>query len=106
MGEGERLLVAGRLLRQVKEVTSLTSLHKAVMKKAEIAQQVIDVHTKPAHGDPTWKKQSETHGNRDTLIYYKVEGRSRLTCRIETPIEASLLVPLLAVCNESQIYDT
>lgn len=104
--EGERLLVAGRLLRQVKEESSLTPFHQAVMKKAEIAQQVIDVHIKPAHDDPTWKRQSEMHGDRDTIIYYKMEGRSKLTCRIETPIETSLLVPLLAVCNESEIYDT
>lgn len=60
----------------------------------------------PAEEDTEWKKQAESHGNRDTIIYYKVEGHSKLICRIETPIEASLLVPLMAVFNESELYET
>ncbi|CAB9501105.1 expressed unknown protein [Seminavis robusta] len=103
--EEERLLVAARLLRQVEKQESLTPGHCRVMEQAQVIQNVIDVHLKPAQDDPTWKKQTESHGHWDTLIYYKVEEHSKLTCRIETPIEASLLVPLLAVFNESELYD-
>ena len=104
--EGERLLVAARLLRQVKEADALTDHHKAVIHKAKLIQDTIDIHLQPPTIDEGWKKQTESHGNRDTIIYYKVEDSSKLTCRIETPIESSLLVPLLAVFNETELYDT
>ena len=84
---------------------SLTPLQNKVIVKAKLIKDLIHVHLKSAEHDPTWKKQSESHGNRDTIIYYKVEDY-KLTCRIETPIEASLLVPLLAVIVESDLYDT
>ncbi len=53
-----------------------------------------------------WTKQGESHGQHDFTIYYKVEDASRLTCRIESPIPHSLLVPLLSVLNESALYHT
>jgi len=105
-----RLLVAARLLKQVQnggQHELLTDLHKSVIAKAKMIQDVIDLHLEPPTTvDSEWKKQGESHGNRATVIYYKVEGHSQLTCRIETPIESSLLVPLLAVMNESELYDT
>lgn len=104
--EGERLLVAARLLGKVQNQDLLTPDHHIVIKKAKMIQDVIDIHMVSAEEDKTWKKQGESHGNRDTIIYYKVEDSSKLICCIETPIEASLLVPLLAVFNESELYET
>jgi len=70
-------------------------------------ERVIGIHLKPPTLEDGWKKQTEVHGNRDTIIYYKVEDPSKLICRIETPIEASLLVPFLAVIQGTQLfYDT
>lgn len=102
--EAERLLSAARLLEKVEKKDLLTADHQEVMKRAKTIRDIVDVHMKSAEEDTTWKKQGESHGNRDTIIYYKVE-QSQLTCRIETPIEASLLLPLLAVCNESELYE-
>jgi hypothetical protein len=52
-----------------------------------------------------WIKQSESHGKNGAFtIYYKIEEGSRLTCRIESPIPSSHLVPLLSVLNESGLY--
>lgn len=53
-----------------------------------------------------WMKQGETHGKYDFTVYYKVEEGARLTCRVESPIPASLLVPILSVLNESDLYET
>ena len=104
---GERLLVAARLLQQVqKKEDLLTEHHKVVIHKAQLVQETIDIHLQPPTKEEGWKKQTESHGNRDTIIDYKVEGSSKLTCRIETPIESSLLVPLLAVFNESDLYQS
>jgi hypothetical protein len=58
-----------------------------------------------APGDD-WIKQGESHGkNGDFTIYYKVQEGARLTCRIESPIPTSHLVPLLSVLNESELYE-
>lgn len=58
-----------------------------------------------APGDD-WIKQGESHSkNGDFTIYYKVEDGARLTCRIESPIPTSHLVPLLSVLNESELYE-
>jgi hypothetical protein len=99
----ERLLVAARLLGKVKNQQLLLDSHKNVIRKAKILQNVIDEHLKPP--EEGWNKQGESHGARDTIIYYKVEEYSKLTCRIETPIESSLVVPMLSVFEESDLYE-
>ena len=53
-----------------------------------------------------WKKQSETHGHRDFVVFYHLTQDNLLISRIECPIESSLLVPVIAVFNESQLYST
>jgi len=54
-----------------------------------------------------WIKQGEQHGGRhDFAMYYKVSDTNQITCRLETPIEPSLLIPILAVLNESELYKT
>ena len=54
-----------------------------------------------------WIKQGEQHdGRHDFAMYYKVSPTNQITCRLETPIEPSLLVPILAVLNESELYQT
>lgn len=101
----ERLLQAARLLRQVRDPSCLTNLHQKMLKNAKIVEHSVgEMFSTPNGGD--WKKQGESHGHYDTSIYYKVQSGARLTCRIETPIPSSLLVPLLSVLNESSLYHT
>lgn len=104
----DRLLVAARLLRRVKVQTLLNALHHDVLYKAQLLEEVIALHLQPPSQDRPWKKQSESHGHRDTIIHYQFQemDKSQLKFRIETPIESSLLVPLLAIMNESELYDT
>ena len=130
--EKEELLQAARLLRQVqqpKEVQNemlFTSLHYKILHNAAIIEQAVQDFLKSPEdedededdhniqdndnygGNNSWIKQGESHvGNYDTSIYYKIEHGScaaKLTCRIETPIPTELLVPLLAVLNESSLY--
>jgi hypothetical protein len=43
----------------------------------------------------------------DTLLYYKVhDSSSAISCRIDSTLDESLLVPLLSVFNESDLYST
>lgn len=100
----DRLLEAARLLRKVKNQALLEERDRQLLKKAEkFEAAVADLTSSPSAG---WTKQSESHGHRDTIIYYKVDDAARLTARIETPIEPSLLAPLISVFNESELYDT
>jgi hypothetical protein len=99
----ERLLAAARLLRQVQEDASLTQFHQRLLHNAEICEKAVTELLSEPSSDG-WKKQGESHGHYDTSIYYKVEPGARLTCRMETPIPSSLLVPLLSVLNESNLY--
>ena len=99
----EQLLEAARLLEKVHDQRRITERHHRIIKTAKDCQDsVVDLIGDPDEG---WIRQGESHGDDiDTLIFYKLEGSARLTCRIETPIEQSLLVPLLSVLNEVDLY--
>ncbi|KAI2501288.1 hypothetical protein MHU86_13151 [Fragilaria crotonensis] len=99
----DRLLAAARILQRVLDTSKLTSKHLWILQKSMRAEQVVrELSAEP--GDE-WSKQGESHGRYDTVIYYKVVD-SMLTARIETPIEQSLVIPLLAVFNETELYTT
>jgi hypothetical protein len=100
----ERLLQAARLLRRVEDPKYLTERHHKLLKTAEIVEQAVGELLAAPNGD--WKKQGESHGDYETSIYYKVDSGARLTCRMESPIPSSLLVPMLSVLNESSLYHT
>lgn len=125
---GERLLRAADELRRL-PAEQRTARHERILEMADnfedaIADLIEDQTTTTAAGSGGsgsgvgggggggWKKQGESHNSkRDTLIYYKLDkddkdNSARLTCRIETPIEASLLVPILSVLNETSLYET
>jgi hypothetical protein len=60
------------------------------------------------HPDPAGGGSSSLSGlNMDTLMYYKVHDlSSAISCRIDSTLDPSLLVPLLSVFNESDLYAT
>jgi hypothetical protein len=99
----ECLLVAARLLARVKDTSKFTDSHEWILKQAKRAELVVQELTHEP-GDE-WTKQGESHGVYDTIIYYKVVN-SMLTARIETPIDHSLVVPLISVFNETELYST
>jgi len=124
----EQLLAAARLLETLDSKSSLLKeSHRDTLKSAAafqaaiadlLGQPLLDQPDSDAAAAPTnnnnntktyndndcWKKQGESHGEFDTAIYYKVDDAARLTCRIDTPIPSSLLVPLLSVLNEVDLY--
>jgi hypothetical protein len=102
----ERLFEAVKLIEAVKDESLLTDRHRDVIASCEDIEMAIrDLLGDPMDDASGWKKQSESHGKRDTIVY-SIDDKSQLTCRIETPIETSLLVPLLAVLNETDLYST
>ncbi|CAB9507005.1 expressed unknown protein [Seminavis robusta] len=79
------------------------SLEKAALE----IQQVLDDHLQNPEEQGGWKRQTIMHGRkRDTAVYNRMNDQQEITVRMETPIEASLLVPLLATLNETNLYTT
>ena len=110
LAKDDKLLSAARLLKGI-DNCHFEPIHHHILREAEIFQALLDEstdhHTSNAnnHHDE-WIKQGESHGRHDFCIYYKISSTNQLTCRIETPIFPSLLVPLLSVLNESELYST
>lgn len=99
----DRLLQAARALRRVEDQSVLSEKQQwALSKAAEVETIVEDLGVEPG---PEWSKHGENHGRFDTIVYYKVV-ESRLTARLETPIDPELLVPLISVLNETELYTT
>lgn len=99
----ECYLKAARLFEKVSDKSLLSDLDKHALSVAERCKE-IKQELFEKFEDGGWHKQSEIHGHRDTCIYYKVNKDSSLLVRIETPIESSLLNPLLSVFSESDLY--
>ena len=104
----QRHVKAAKLLRSVSEPSKLTAQHHRILAMADAAEQIYRELSQPHPvGEGGWSQVGNRHGHRHTVVYYKVTEETRaVTLRIETPIEASLLVPLLAVINESDLYVT
>jgi hypothetical protein len=114
----ERLLEAARLLRQVRNTSLLEEnnnidfhFHRKLLESADVVEQATKELLGAPAVDGDWKKQGESSSGRyDSTIYYKllqeVGVGAKLTCRAETPVPTSLLIPLLSVLNESGLYHT
>lgn len=127
----DQILAAARLMKKAvssdpsNNGTNLTEEDVAFLKEVETKSALIDhiitdllsnpeAPKEDATGDDnnvdfqpteeTWIKQGESHGDRDTIMYYQVTEDLQLKCRMETPIESSLLVPLLSVLVETDLY--
>lgn len=99
----DRLIDALLEFRKVQDANLLSASHKEGIFKGEYIEEVYQKLESPA--SEGWSKQGESHGHRDFITCYKVENGGKLWCRIESVIEASLYVPLLAVLNETDLYE-
>jgi hypothetical protein len=102
----KRLLNAAAELRQVKDHENLfTDRHKMMLRWAELVESGIEKMLQDPEKDGSpWIKQNERHGHRNFLVFYQVTEENQLIARIDCAFESSLLVPLLAVFNESELY--
>lgn len=98
----ERILEAAKYLRKLSNPDALQKRHRLMLKRAEMVEDGIQKNMSPP--EDGWNIQTQWNGDFDTVIYYKIDDEGRLTSRIETPIESSLLIPLISVFNESELY--
>ncbi|KAL7478102.1 hypothetical protein ACHAW6_003881 [Cyclotella cf. meneghiniana] len=113
--ENDKILSATRLLLRINNTSCFEPIHHRILNEGLLFQQLLDESNDHHHTDNTticasskdeWIKQGERHGRHNFCIYYKLSTSNHLTCRIETPIPSELLVPLLSVLNESELYQT
>jgi len=106
--EEERLLKSAEALRNVKDKENiLTDRHQSILRWAEIIESGIDsLLQEPEKDGGPWIKQKESHGHRDFLVFYQLTKDNQLVARLDCAFESSLLVPLLSVFNESDLYSS
>ena len=90
----DKIMSAMRLLQTVPS-SCYKPIHHHIQREGLIFEKLLD-QSNDHHSDE-WIKQGEQHGMFNFCMYYKVSKENQLTCRIETPICAELLVPLLSV---------
>ncbi|GAX13238.1 hypothetical protein FisN_17Hh173 [Fistulifera solaris] len=100
----ERYLEAARHLREVQDMTKLTTQFRHALLWADEMESRLKREREGAFVAHGWKKQGEAHANYDFVTYHKVDLNNRLTVRIELILESSMVVPLLAVLNETNLY--
>lgn len=102
-----RFLAAGRCFEAVVDKTKLSASHLRVLEMANVTRETIPLLISPNPTECGWTQNGEKHGFRNTMIYYRVKRpQNIIVSRLETPIECSLLSPLLSVMNESSLYHT
>lgn len=120
--EDDKLLLAAHSLRGIDE-RAMRSVHLEILREAKAFERVLRDSTAPVagegegDGDGGWTKQGEHSGRHNFCIYYKLgdppsrgggggTGGQELSCRLETALHSDMLVPILSVLNESELYAT
>lgn len=102
----ERLLKAAEVLKQVKDQDNkFTDHHRMILRWAELVESGMEnLLQDPEQDGSPWIKQREQHGHRDFLVFYQLTENNQLASRIDCAFESSLLIPLLSVFNESDLF--
>ena len=111
--QDDKLLQAARILRtsfDLEEVTC-SKQRSTIVQHADACEKLVDIFKSDAENPENgWSKVDGGRGKKshgDTKVYYKTNANcTRLECRLETPIDESLLIPIISVLNESQLYHT
>ena len=124
LAKDDKLLLAAYTLHGI-DNRHLQPLHHDILREAALFKELLrdnttyleDENNNNNHGG--WIKQGQHHGRHNFSIYYKLNnnnnnnksssrsgggGGQELSCRLETVIHSDLLVPLLSVLNESELY--
>lgn len=107
----DKMIAAAELLDGI-DPNYFEPVHHIIVKEARVLRGVLrDCSSNPNH-DEGWTKRVEKHGKYHFSLETKLKRYSDgctdthdvLTFRVVTPIESSMLVPVLSVLNESELY--
>jgi len=109
----DKMIAAAELLDGI-DPNYFEPVHHIIVKEARVLRGVLrDCSSNPNH-DEGWTKRVEKHGKYHFSLETKLkrynysdgctDNYDVLTFRVVTPIESSMLVPVLSVLNESELY--
>jgi len=106
----DKLLLAAHLLHGIDD-RHLQPVHRDILREAAMFKDLLQDNTTSLdqnnYGE--WIKQGQHTGRHNFTIHYKMNkssGGQELSCRLETVVHSDLLVPILSVLNESELYAT
>jgi hypothetical protein len=108
-GAVDQILASARCLRQIQNCSEnciqLEQRHLSILEVAvRVEATISDISAIPDNN--TWTKLNDVHHGKRMIVYYKLGEERRIQSRIEFTIDWSLLVPLLAVLIETELYNT
>jgi len=107
LANDDKLLLAAHLLHGIDE-KHLQGIHRDILKEAAIFNIILEDSTTSLDQNNDgggWVKQGDYTGRHNFSMYYKLKD-NELYCRLETVVHSDLLVPILSVLNESELYQT
>ena len=107
LGEECRLLCAASLIEDIDPKYYELEHHNIMRDAGKIKTVLRDCASSATSEDDEWTKQVEQHGKHEFSVYTKMdEASNKFSYRLETPIEASMLIPILSVFNETELFIT
>ena len=113
LAKDDKILLAAHVLQGIDDV-HLQPVHHDILKEAAILKRLLKDNTtnidESDNSNSDWIKQGNHNGKHNFSIYYKLLNNDpkgqELSCRLDTIIPHTLLVPILSVLNESELYQT
>ena len=106
LANDHKLLLSARLLQGVAD-EHLQTIHRDIIREAELFNNLIRDNAATLDG---WTKQGERTGRHNFTIHYKMNDKPPLgrdlSVRIESVVHSDLLVPIISVLNESELYSS
>ena len=107
LGEECRLLCAASIIEDIDPKYYELEHHNIMKDAGKIKAVLRDCASSATFEDDEWTKQVEQHGKHEFSVYTKMdEASNKFSYRLETPIEASMLIPILSVFNETELFIT
>jgi len=103
----EQYLLGANYLEGI-DPARLQSAHHHCLGEASLFKQLLGQVAHHRAEEDGWTKQGDySQGSHDFTVFYKVDAATdRISCRIETVCHADMLVPIISVLNESELYST
>lgn len=106
LANDHKLLLSARLLQGIAD-EHLQTIHRDIIREAELFNNLIRDNAATLDG---WTKQGECTGRHNFTIHYKMNDKPPLgrdlSVRIESVVHSDLLVPIISVLNESELYSS
>jgi len=107
LGEECRLLCAASLIEDIDHKYYELEHHNIMRDAGKIKAVLRDCASSATSEDDEWTKQVEQHGKNEFSVYTKMDEKTnKFSYRLETPIEASMLVPIMSVFYETELFTT